>query len=69
MEREDIDLIVVDELASFRNSGTARWKALNTLLNGDKKTGNKPKPWVWGLTGTPIPNEPTDAWGGEDEAP
>ncbi len=59
---EDLDLIVVDEIASFRNHSTDRWKYLNRLVNGDKKKGTPPKKWVWGLTGTPTPNEPTDAW-------
>jgi len=59
---EDLDLIVIDEIASFRNSSTDRWKYLNKLVNGDKKRGIPPKTWVWGLTGTPTPNEPTDAW-------
>lgn len=63
--RSDINLIVVDELASFRNAGTDRWRALNTLVNGVKAKGQivvPPRTWVWGLTGTPTPNEPTDAW-------
>ena len=55
-------LIIVDELASFRNASTDRWKALNYLINGNSKDGVPPKTWAWGLTGTPIPNEPTDAW-------
>lgn len=62
IKREDIDLVVVDEIASFRNSSTERWKALNKLINGDAKKNIQPKPWAWGLTGTPIPNAPTDAW-------
>lgn len=62
LARDDIDLVVVDEIASFRNAGTDRWKALNLLVNGNEKKGVRPKEWVWGLTGTPTPNEPTDAW-------
>jgi SNF2 family DNA or RNA helicase len=54
--RKDITHIIIDEVAAFRNHSTARWKALNKLCNAD------PTRWVWGLTGTPIPNEPTDAW-------
>jgi SNF2 family DNA or RNA helicase len=50
----DISVVVPDELASFRNASTDRWKALNRLI--------KPAQFAWGLTGTPIPNEPTDAW-------
>lgn len=60
--RDGLDLIVVDEVASFRNNSTDRWKALNALINGSKKLGTKAKEWAWGLTGTPIPNAPTDAW-------
>lgn len=58
MKREDIDLIVIDELAVFRNSQTKRWKALNKLVNGRGVST-----WCWGLTGTPTSNEPTDAYG------
>lgn len=55
--RSDIDLIVVDEIAQVaRNSGTARYKALNTIVN--RQTPRR----AWGLTGTPVPNAPTDAW-------
>lgn len=53
-EREGLDVVCVDEVASFRNASTDRWKALNFLC--------KDKEWVWGLTGTPTPNAPTDAW-------
>jgi superfamily II DNA or RNA helicase len=56
-------LIIIDEIASAaRNASTDKWKALNTLVNGNAKLGLPPKEWVWGMTGTPIPNEPTDAW-------
>lgn len=55
-KRDDIDLVIVDELAMFRNSGTDRWKTLNTICN--KQTPRR----VWGLTGAPTPHEPTDAW-------
>lgn len=60
--RLDIDIVVIDELASFRNSATLRWKCLNTIVNGNLKLKLPPKKWVWGLTGTPIPNAPTDSW-------
>jgi len=52
--RNGLDIVVVDEIASFRNSSTDRWKALNAII--------KDKTWVWGLTGTPTPNAPTDCW-------
>jgi SNF2 family DNA or RNA helicase len=54
--RDDINLIAVDEIAMYRNASTDRWKALNTIAN--KQSARK----VWGLTGAPIPHEPTDAW-------
>lgn len=56
-DRKDIDLVAVDELAQVaRNANTARWKALNVVCN---KQGQRA---VWGITGLPIPNAPTDAW-------
>ena len=55
-KRPDIDLIVLDELAMARNSGTERWKTLNAICN---KQGNRR---VWGMTGSPTPEAPTDAW-------
>lgn len=54
MERGDIDCVVIDELAAFRNSGTDRFKAMKAVATG--------RTWVWGLTGSPTPNSPTDAW-------
>lgn len=53
-KRPDLDMIVIDELASFRNSKTTRWKDMNRILQGRER--------VVGLTGTPTPNEPTDAY-------
>lgn len=58
-ERDDIDIVVVDELAQVaRNKSTDRWKALDLIINKQQQ-GNR---WAWGLTGTPTPNDPTDAW-------
>lgn len=54
-KRNDIDLVIIDELASFRNARTNRWKLVNRLF--------KDKPWMWGLTGSPTPNAPVDAFG------
>ena len=54
--REDINVIAVDELALARNSSTDRWKILNIICN--KQSHRR----VWGLTGSPTPNLPTDAW-------
>lgn len=52
--RDDLDLFIVDELGSYRNSRTKKWRTLKAIIG--------PKTWVWGLTGTPTPNEPSDAW-------
>ena len=57
-DREDIDLVVIDEIAQVaRNRRTDRWKVLNSVVNGHKKSRS-----AWGMTGTPTPNEPLDAW-------
>ena len=53
--RRDINLIILDELAVFRDASTDRWKRTRLLLEGRR--------FVWGMTGAPIPNAPTDAYG------
>jgi SNF2 family DNA or RNA helicase len=55
LSRIEIDTLVLDELALFRNSQSERNKMARKLA--ERMT------WVWGLTGSPTPNEPTDAWG------
>lgn len=56
-KRPDIDLVIVDELAQVaRNAGAERWKVLNRIAN--KQTPRR----IWGMTGTPTPNSPMDAW-------
>lgn len=56
-DRPDIDLVIIDEIAQVaRNFNTDRFKALHTVVN--KQVPRR----AWGLTGTPIPNRPTDAW-------
>ena len=52
---QDVDLLVFDELAVFRNHKSK-------TLWGEAKKLITPARWVWGLTGTPTPNAPTDAW-------
>lgn len=52
--RKDIDVLALDELAVFRTAGTDRFRAASKLVQG--------RAFVWGMTGTPIPNTPTDAW-------
>jgi SNF2 family DNA or RNA helicase len=56
-KRPDINMVVVDEGAVYRNAGTRRWKTLNLMIN-KQKIGRRV---VW-MTGTPTPNDPTDAW-------
>ena len=51
--RTDIDVICVDELATFRNMNK-RSAAAKQLAHGKK--------YVWGMTGSPIPREVTDVW-------
>lgn len=55
LRRPDIDLIIIDELATYRNSKSERWKVIKPLVARSK--------YVWGLTGSPTPNDPTDAYG------
>ena len=53
--RKDIDTCVVDELAVYRNGTATRTKVVRQAVKRMK--------WAWGLTGSPTPNAPTDAWG------
>ena len=52
--RTDLDVVAIDEIAAFRNAATGRWKCLRKVIAGRKV--------IWGMTGTPTPNDPTDAW-------
>lgn len=52
--RDDIDLVIIDELAMYRTANTDRHRILQHAI--------KDRMWVWGLTGTPTPNAPSDAW-------
>ena len=54
-KRKDITHIVIDELRVFFSSKTTRWKSMKSIIT--------PERTAWGLTGTPTPNEPTDAYG------
>jgi SNF2 family DNA or RNA helicase len=56
-KRDDIDLLIVDEVAAYRNGNTERYKTLEEIL--DRRPRNSRR---WFLTGTPCPNAPTDAW-------
>jgi SNF2 family DNA or RNA helicase len=54
ISRRDINLIVLDELAQYRNGTADRFKQMRRILETKER--------AWGLTGSPTPNEPTDAW-------
>lgn len=49
------DAIIIDEVGAFRNKSTERWKKMNKIVTNAR--------YAWGMTGSPTPNEPTDAWG------
>lgn len=51
--RADITALVLDELAVYRNN-SGRSKQMRKFA--------RRFPIVWGLTGAPMPNEPTDVW-------
>lgn len=55
MARTDIDVLVLDELSAYRNGSSTRNKLMRKLARS--------KPWVYGLTGSPMPREVTDVWG------
>lgn len=49
------DVVIIDEVATFRNPSTELWRAARSVIRNT--------PYVWGMTGSPMPNEPPDAWG------
>lgn len=51
--RTDIDVLCLDELAVYRNNSD-RSKAMRKFAERFKI--------VWGMTGRPMPNDPTDVW-------
>lgn len=54
-KRKDIGLVIVDECSKgFRNARLDRYKGLRDMMRPDQR--------LWMLTGTPVPNWPTDAW-------
>lgn len=53
--RDDIRMCIVDEASAFRDATTGRSKAMRGLLRN--------KDYVWPMTGSPVPNAPTDAYG------
>ena len=53
-ENPAFNAFIIDEGSVYKDSGTMRYKVLRQVI--------ATKPYVWWLTGTPTPNEPTDAW-------
>src|SRR6266850_2329385 len=53
---KNFDTIIVDEAAVLRNPSTKRFKLIKGLVS------NPHLRRLWLMTGTPTPNEPTDAW-------
>ncbi|HEB52672.1 MAG TPA: DEAD/DEAH box helicase [bacterium] len=64
------DIMAIDEIAVFRNGRTGLAQAAMMLANGPgnarlrkrMKMENYRIPYVWGMTGTPTPQAPTDVW-------
>jgi SNF2 family DNA or RNA helicase len=52
--RTDINHVVIDELAIYRNSGSPRSKLIADYCHT--------LDWVWGMTGSPIPTSPCDVY-------
>lgn len=52
----DVDLVIYDEAAVLRNPSTIRFRQFYNFMD------THPAMRLWLLTGTPTPNEPTDAW-------
>lgn len=50
----DINALVVDEGSVFKDSGTDRYRIFRKV--------SAEKPYLWWLTGTPVPVEPTNAY-------
>lgn len=53
--RHDIDVICFDEASAYRTARSERAKIARKLTVGRK--------YVWGMTGSPTPRDPTDAYG------
>lgn len=54
--KDMFDLVIVDEAAVLRNPSTQKFKKFHRWVN------QHPDIYLWLMTGTPTPNEPTDAW-------
>jgi len=49
------DVVIIDEIGMFRNKQAEKWKRLYMIAHK--------APYAWGMTGSPTPSAPTDAWG------
>lgn len=54
--KDIFDLLIVDEAAVYRTPSTKRFRILRKWIE------HHPDMRLWLMTGTPTPNEPTDAW-------
>jgi SNF2 family DNA or RNA helicase len=54
-KRTDINLWLYDEASAVRNPQSDRHKQFAKMV--------RPTDWMWLMTGTPCPKEPTDVWG------
>lgn len=54
-KRRDIDVICIDEVGAYRNARAERSKIAQNVV--------KQRAFVWGMTGSPTPTAPTDAFG------
>jgi SNF2 family DNA or RNA helicase len=52
---KQFNVFIIDEMAVLRNKSTDLWKAHSTVVESIKG-------WAWGMTGSPTPMAPTDAW-------
>lgn len=56
MDRNDFDMVIIDEIGMYRNAQTLQWAVLNKAIELIRPQ------FLWGMTGTPIPKTPADAW-------
>ena len=54
--KDMFDIVIIDEAAVFRNPSTNRYKIIKKYI------AQHPDIRLWLMTGTPTPNDPTDAW-------
>lgn len=52
---KNFDVVVIDELTAYKNDKSNRFKALFPIAQQAR--------YVWGLTGTPMPNRPDETYG------